>query len=348
MSRFQVSKVIFALVILICIQAYNANRKDVSIKENKQSISREQLSNALAMHHGTNSKSKQSKEKLSAKHKKQKLQTKHNKKKTFKRKDKNERKRKGKNKRKGKASKKQRKIRKITKLKKKQMLSNKAARSSRNAPIVGDVCEFVDFFGARRMGTGCEDGSKVVITQKSGVRKQFLVAGGRTIFGFVSKEGGKFRNCTCATERTSSAQCKALVGLSDVSLADSSKSTRKAGGRAILKASPCQWIDLEKVREEGSGCVDGSKFVVSKERGVRRQYLFVDGRTVLAFVTNGEKFAECANYTDITADVKCKVMEGVENVELASECSSTATTTQEGESSPCFAFRVTVHKSSRR
>ena len=41
---------------------------------------------------------------------------------------------------------------------------------------------------------------------------------------------------------------------------------------------------------------------------VRRQYLFVDGRTVLAFVTNGEKFAECANYTDITADVKCKVI----------------------------------------
>ena len=40
---------------------------------------------------------------------------------------------------------------------------------------------------------------------------------------------------------------------------------------------------------------------------VRRQYLFVDGRTVLAFVTNGEKFAQCPNYTDITADVKCKV-----------------------------------------
>merc|ERR1719341_3173909 len=188
------------------------------------------------------------------------------------------------------------------------------------------------------MGTGCEDGSKVVITQKSGVRKQFLVAGGRTIFGFVSKEGGKFRNCTCATERTSSAQCKALLGLSDVSLADSSKSTRKAGRRAILKASPCQWIDLERVREEGNGCVDGSKFVVSKERGVRRQYLFVDGRTVLAFVTNGDKFAQCANFTDITADVKCKVMEGVENVELASECSSsvtTTTTTPEGAQGPC-------------
>lgn len=196
------------------------------------------------------------------------------------------------------------------------------------------------------MGVGCEDGSKVVITQRSGVRKQFLIAGGRTIFGFVAKQGGKFRNCSCATERTSSAQCKALAGLSEVSLESSMKSRRK--GRGILKASPCQWIDLEKVREEGSGCVDGAKFVVSKDRGVRRQYLFVDGRTVLAFVTNGEKFAQCPNYTDITADVKCKVMEGVENVELASQCSSslttattTTTTTEEGELR-LFCFRVTV------
>ena len=65
---------------------------------------------------------------------------------------------------------------------------------------------------------------------------------------------------------------QALAGLSDVSLARSSKSRRKAGGRAILKASPCQWIDLEKVREDGNGCVDGSKFVVSKDRGVSRQF----------------------------------------------------------------------------
>ena len=82
---------------------------------------------------------------------------------------------------------------------------------------------------------------------------------------------------------------------------------------------------------------------------------------MLAFLTNGDKFAQCANYTDITADVKCKViswqrkeprdekadfqvMEGVENVELASECSSSVitttmtTTTSEGESSPFLLF----------
>ena len=164
MSRFQVSKLISALVILICIQAYDAKRKDVSTKENLQSISGKQLSNGLAMNHGTNSKSRQLKKKLRAKQKK----TKHNEKKTYKRKDNDRRKRKGKGKRKGDASKKLGKIRKITKLKKKkQMLPKKqSSRSSRTAPIVGDVCEFVDFFGARRMGTGCEDGSKVVISQR--------------------------------------------------------------------------------------------------------------------------------------------------------------------------------------
>ena len=164
MSRYQVSKLIFALIILICIQAYNAEKKDVSTKENLQSISGKLSPNGLAMNHGTVSKSRQSKKKLRAKQKK----TKRNEKKTYKRKDNDRRKRKGKGERKGKASKKLGKTRKITKLKKKkQMLSKKKeARSSRNAPIVGDVCEFVDFFGARRMGTGCEDGSKVVISQR--------------------------------------------------------------------------------------------------------------------------------------------------------------------------------------
>ena len=86
-----------------------------------------------------------------------------------------------------------------------------------------------------------------------------------------------------------------------------------------MKGSPCHWIDLDRVQEQGSGCVDGAKFVVSKDKGVselcrclypppevRRQYLYMEGRSVLAFVKNGEKFADCLNYTDVTADVKCK------------------------------------------
>ena len=49
---------------------------------------------------------------------------------------------------------------------KKLRMSKTTSGESRGAPIVGDVCQFVDFFGARAMGTGCEDGSKLVITQK--------------------------------------------------------------------------------------------------------------------------------------------------------------------------------------
>ena len=63
---------------------------------------------------------------------------------------------------------------------------------------------------------------------------------------------------------------QALSGLSEVSLANSLRNVRRPGKRSILKASSCNWIDLEKVREEGSGCVDGSKFVLTKDRGVSK------------------------------------------------------------------------------
>jgi hypothetical protein len=33
----------------------------------------------------------------------------------------------------------------------------------------------------------------------------------------------------------------------------------------------------------------------------------MEGRSVLAFVKNKEKFADCSTYTDITANVQCKV-----------------------------------------
>ena len=167
MSRLQVSKVILAVIILIRIQRYNATRKDLSTKENTQSLSGKQLSNDLTRGHDTNPKWRQLKKKLRV----QQLSAKHNDKKIHRRKGKDKRKGnskrkgRGKNKRKGKVSKKLGKIKKMKK-KKRQILLKKAAKSGRNAPIVGDICQFVDFFGARRMGTGCEDGSKLVITQR--------------------------------------------------------------------------------------------------------------------------------------------------------------------------------------
>ena len=39
-----------------------------------------------------------------------------------------------------------------------------------------------------------------------------------------------------------------------------------------------------QVTTEGQNCADGSKFVLKKLRGVRKQFLFVDGKDILGFV----------------------------------------------------------------
>ena len=55
-------------------------------------------------------------------------------------------------------------------------------------------------------------------------------------------------------------------------------------------------------------CDNGDKFVIKNTAGVnRRQFLFMDGRTILAFVPRGQKFTQCSSYTEVTAQVDCKV-----------------------------------------
>ena len=41
--------------------------------------------------------------------------------------------------------------------------------------------------------------------------------------------------------------------------------------------------------------------------GNRRQLLFIEGKTILAFVTQGSKFADCSSFTEVTSQVDCKV-----------------------------------------
>ena len=45
---------------------------------------------------------------------------------------------------------------------------------------------------------------------------------------------------------------------------------------------------------------------------MRKQFLFVDGRAIVAFVTKGEKFADCSSVSEMTARVQCKVREDKE------------------------------------
>ena len=57
-----------------------------------------------------------------------------------------------------------------------------------------------------------------------------------------------------------------------------------------------------------SDCDNGDKFVIKNTAGVnRRQFLFVEGKTILAFVPKGKKFTECNVFTEVTDSVNCKV-----------------------------------------
>ena len=119
-----------------------------------------------------------------------------------------------------------------------------------------------------------------------------------------------------------------MAGLAGVSLSNSLKKSlgkRARRQRAPLVGDSCQWVDLARVRQEGDGCTDGTKFVLKPKPGVRadrhldgdvmlqvrKQFLFVEGRTVVAFVTKGEKFADCSSYSEVTARVRCKVSVGI-------------------------------------
>ena len=66
----------------------------------------------------------------------------------------------------------------------------------------------------------------------------------------------------------------------------------------------------------------GSKFVIKQERGTRKQFLILNGEAVLAFVKNGEKFADCDAYTEVTTNIQCKEVDGLKTVDLEKAPSS--------------------------
>jgi hypothetical protein len=95
-------------------------------------------------------------------------------------------------------------------------------------------------------------------------------------------------------------------------------------GRANLKGDSCEYIDLAKIMSV-DGCetgeddlikklvgkselLAGKKFVIGRaSKKIRRQYLIVEGKTILAFVSSGTKFTACSSTKDITTSISCKV-----------------------------------------
>ena len=58
----------------------------------------------------------------------------------------------------------------------------------------------------------------------------------------------------------------------------------------------------------GVRCMDGSKFVLSRRKGTRKQLLLIEGKNIVGFVKNGQKFAECTYFTEVSSTVTCKVL----------------------------------------
>ena len=184
--------------------------------------------------------------------------------------------------------------------------------------FTGESCDFINFGSVRRLGAGCVDGTKMVLKNRAGVnRKQFLIADGKTIYAFPAR-GQKYPTCQSFTDKSSAIKCKAVVGLSSVSLSGSKRRNVKMGGDRVYTGNNCEWIDLNLV-SSNADCDIGDKFVLKNKAGEnRRQFLFMDGKTILAFVPQGQKFYECSSYTEVTVQVDCKAVPGAADIVLTS------------------------------
>ena len=199
---------------------------------------------------------------------------------------------------------------------------NRKRRKKKNKKLrivfTGESCDFINFGSVRRLGAGCVDGTKMVLKNRAGVnRKQFLIADGKTIYAFPAR-GQKYPTCQSFTDKSSAIKCKAVVGLSSVSLSGSKRRNVKVGGDRVYTGGNCEWIDLNLV-SSNADCDIGDKFVLKNKAGEnRRQFLFVDERTILAFVPRGQKFPQCSSFTEVTVQVDCKAVPGAADIVLTS------------------------------
>merc|ERR1740128_1100816 len=96
----------------------------------------------------------------------------------------------------------------------------------------------------------------------------------------------------------------------------------RKSGRAVLKGDSCEYVELAEVINL-DGCGTGKKFVIGrKSKSIRRQYLIVEGKSILAFVSNGTKFTSCSTTKNVTSSVTCKTIANLSDFSLSSNSSS--------------------------
>merc|ERR1719432_510942 len=98
---------------------------------------------------------------------------------------------------------------------------------------------------------------------------------------------------------------------------------RKLEARAgiVVKGNDCEFIYLADITSN-SGCSNGQKFVLKGANNTRKQFLIVNDKAIIAFITKRKKFTACESFTDITTSVSCKSVSGLDNVTLPSSSSS--------------------------
>merc|ERR1719398_322273 len=91
----------------------------------------------------------------------------------------------------------------------------------------------------------------------------------------------------------------------------------------VVKGNDCEFIYLADITSN-SGCSNGQKFVLKGANNTRRQFLIVNDKAIIAFITKRKKFTACESFTDITTSVSCKSVSGLDNVTLPSSSSSSS------------------------
>merc|ERR1712037_576272 len=106
---------------------------------------------------------------------------------------------------------------------------------------------------------------------------------------------------------------------------------RKMEGRAgiVVKGNDCEFIYLADITSN-SGCSNGQKFVLKGANNTRKQFLIVNDKAIIAFITKRKKFTACESFTDITTSVSCKSVSGLDNVTLPSSSSSNSSSNSTG------------------
>merc|ERR1712210_137498 len=91
----------------------------------------------------------------------------------------------------------------------------------------------------------------------------------------------------------------------------------------VVKGNDCEFIYLADITSN-SGCSNGQKFVLKGANNTRKQFLIVNDKAIIAFITKRKKFTACESFTDITTSVSCKSVSGLDNITLPSSSSNSS------------------------